>query len=204
MDYNLGELRFVTEAGVAVTPTNGWALVVTYSYSTNAARFDTDLGTLTIGAKYDTLLTLIGSRKAVIAADRYYNPNMLLMSSAVDNAISQASTFTANAARIATNLSTDGSVGQVKGVPVFNSTAPGLVLGDTRILVGERGNTRFRMVKPFSMMPLEQARNSNGQFIDAQEQFGTQWVVSHTPAQLKNSLTSVVLYSATGRVARVA
>ena len=203
MDYNLGELRFVTEAGAPVVPTNGWALTVAYSYTINAVKWDTDaVNGEDVKDRYDRLLTVVGSRKAVISADRYYTPNMLLMSATVDNAVSQARSFEANASRVATGLATDGSVGQVKGVPTFNTSAPGLMLADSRILVGERGNCRFRMVKPFAMNPLEQQRDVNGRFTDGQEGFGTQWVVSHTPTQLKNSLTSVVLYSATGRVAR--
>lgn len=203
MDYNLGELRFVDQTGAAVVPTNGWALTVAYSYTTNAVKFDSDVVSgETVGARYDRLLTTIGSRKAVIASDRYYNPNMVLMSPTLDNALTQASSFTANASRVATGLSADGSLGQVKGLSIFNSTAPGIQLGDTRIMVGERGNTRFRMVKPFAMNPVEQARNSSAAFIDAQESFGTQYVVSVTPTPLRNSLTSVIVYSATGRVAR--
>lgn len=203
MDYNLGELRFVTEAGAPVVPTNGWALTVAYSYTTNAVRWDTDaVNGEDVKDRYDRLLTTIGSRKAVISADRYYAPNMLLMSATVDNAVSQARSFEANASRAATGLAADGSVGQVKALPAFNITAPGLMMGDTRILLGERGNSRFRMVKPFAMNPLEQQRDTNGRFTDGQEGFGTQWVVCHTPTQLKNSLTSAVLYSATGRVAR--
>lgn len=203
MDYNLGELRFVTEAGAPVVPTGGWALTVAYSYTTNAVKWDTDaVNGEDVKDRYDRLLTVVGSRKAVISADRYYTPNMLLMSATVDNAVSQARSFEANASRVATGLAADGSVGQVKGVPTFNTSAPSLMLADSRILVGERGNCRFRMVKPFAMNPLEQQRDVSGRFTDGQEGFGTQWVVSHTPTQLKNSLTSVVLYSATGRVAR--
>jgi hypothetical protein len=203
MDYNLGELRFVTEAGAPVVPTNAWALTVAYSYTTNAVKWDTDaVNGEDVKDRYDRLLTTVGGRKAVISADRYYTPNMLLMSATVDNAVSQARSFEANASRVATGLAPDGSVGQVKGIATFNTSAPGLLMGDSRILVGERGNCRFRMVKPFAMNPLEQQRDSNGRFTDGQEGFGTQWVVSHTPTQLKNSLTSVVLYSATGRVAR--
>ena len=155
-----------------------------------------------VGARYDRLLTAIGGRKAVIASDRYYNPDMVLMSPTLDNAVTQASSFVESMARTATGLAADGSLGQLKGMSVFNSTAPGIQLGDTRIMVGQRGQTRFRMVKPFAMNPQEQARNSAGAFIDAQESFGTQYVVSHTPHQLKNSLTSVIVYSAAGRVAR--
>jgi hypothetical protein len=203
MDYNLGELRFVTEAGVSVVPTNTWVLTVAYNYTTNAVKFDTDavVGEV-VGDRYDRLLTVIGGRKAVVASDRYYTPDMVLMSPTLDNAVTQASSFKESFARTATGLGPDGSLGQLKGLSVFNSTAPNLMLGDTRILVGQRGQTRFRMVKPWSMNPIEQARNSAAAFIDAQESFGTQYVVSHTPKQLKGGLTSVVVYSATGRVAR--
>lgn len=203
MDYNLGELRFVNESGTPVVPTNAWPLTVAYSYTINAVKFDTDaVANEAVADRYDRLLTMIGGRKAVIGSDRYYNPNMLLMSATVDNALSQARSFTANSSRVATGLAPDGSVGTVKALPAYNITAPGLMMGDTRILVGERGNTRFRMVKPFAMNQLEQARNATGQFIDVLEGFGTQYVISQTPIPLKNSLTSVVLYSGTGRVAR--
>lgn len=205
MDWNLGELRFVDEDGTLVVPANATALTVAGRYATNVAKFDTDaVADEDIKDRFDRLLTMVGGRKAVINSDRFYNANMVLMSATVDNMVSQARSFEANASRVATGLAADGSVGQIKGMPNFNVTAPGLVMADTRILIGERANTRFRMVKPFAMNPLEQARNADGQFIDQKEGFGTQWVVSHTPTQLKNSLTSVVLYSTTGRVARAA
>jgi hypothetical protein len=203
MDYNLGELRFVDETGASVVPANGTTLVVSYSYSTNAAKFSTDLGALTVGALYDNLLTAIGGRKVVIGNDRFFNPNMVAMSLAVDNMVSQATGFTANGKRNGSDLSADGSVGITKGIATYNPTAPGLMMGDTRILVGEKGNTRFRMVKPFAMNPMEQARDANGNFIGAMEGYGEQYIVSHTPINRKNALTSIVLYSAAGRVARV-
>lgn len=205
MDWNLGELRFVDQAGAAVTPANATALVVAGFYSTNVVKWDSDaVANEDVKDRYDRLLTVIGSRKAVLASDRFYSPNMVLMSATLDNAVSQARSFEANASRVATGLAADGSLGQIKALATYNTTAPGLVMGDTRILVGERNNSRFRMVKPFAMNPLEQVRNSNGQFTDQREAFGTQWVMVHTPTQLKNSLSSVVVYSATGRVARAA
>lgn len=202
MNYNLGELEFVTETGAAFVPTNLWVLTISYSYSTNANKFDTDLGATAVDVHWDKLLFAIGGRKAVIEDDRFYNPNMILMSGNVNNSLSQAKTFQANSARVATGLAGDGSVGFVKDMPVWRPRAPRSAFGDTRILVGERGTTRFRMVKPWSVNPMEQARDANGAFIDAQESFGTQWVGSHTPTQLKSSKTSVILYSATGRIAR--
>lgn len=205
MDWNLGELRFVDQTGAAVTPANATALTVVGYYSTNVVKWDSDaVANEDVKDRYDRLLTAIGSRKAVLASDRFYSPNMVLMSATLDNAVSQARSFEANASRVATGLAADGSLGQIKALATYNTTAPGLVMGDTRILVGERGNSRFRMVKPFAMNPLEQVRNSNGQFTDQREAFGTQWVMVHTPTQLKNSLSSLVVYSATGRVARAA
>ncbi len=202
MDYNLGELQFVDETGAAYTPANATALTVAYSSTTNVRKFDTDQGAVATDVFYDTLLHAIGLRKAIIEDQRYYNPNMILMSGTVNTALAQAKTFQANSARIATGLAGDGSVGIVKDMPVWRPRAPGSLFGDTRIVVGERGNSRFRMVKPWAMNPLEQARNAAGAFIDAQESFGTQWVGSHTPTQLKGAATSIVLFSTTGRVAR--
>lgn len=204
MDYNLGEIQFVTETGAAYTPTNATALTVAYWATTNVNKFNTDLGSVAVDVFYDTLLYAIGLRKSLIEDQRYYNPDMILMSGTVNTALTQAKTFQANSARVATGLAPDGSVGRVKDMPEFRPRAPGSLFGDTRILVGERGNTRFRMVKPWSMNPLEQARNSAGAFIDAQESFGTQWVGSHTPTQLKGASSSIILYSSTGRVARAA
>jgi hypothetical protein len=203
MDYNMGEVQFVTETGAAYTPANTTALTVAYNATTNVNRFDTDIGAVATDVFWDKLLFSIGGRKSVIEDQRYYNPNMILMSGNVNNALSQAKTFQANSSRVATGLASDGSVGFVKDMAVFRPRAPGSLFGDTRIVIGERGNSRFRMVKPWAMTAMEQARDvATGAFIDAQEAFGTQWVGSHTPTQLKGAATSIVLFSTAGRVAR--
>jgi len=206
MDYNMGEIRFVNEAGVLQTPTSAWVLTVGYTYTQNVSKVNLDVGASpdTIAAVYDRVLNYIGARKVVIENDRYYTSNLLLMSGAVDNALGQATSFTANGSRPGSGLNADGSVGMVKGIPAFNTRAPGLNTGDVRVVVGERGNTRFRMMRPFSMNNLEEARDSNGLFTGAKENYGEQFIVCHTPTQRKNANTSLVLYSATARVARAA
>lgn len=206
MDYNMGEIRFVNELGVLQTPTNAWVLTVAYTYTLNASKVNIDIGSApdTIGLVYDRVLNFIGARKVVIENDRYYTANLLLMSGAVDNALGQATTFTANGSRPGSGLNADGSVGMVKGINAFNTRAPGLNTGDVRIVVGERGNTHFRMMRPFSMNNLEEARDNNGMFVGAKENYGEQFIVCHTPTQRKNANTSLVLYSATARVARAA
>jgi hypothetical protein len=202
MDYNLGELHFVDQTGAAVAPANAAAIVCTYAYSKNAAKVDLDLGSLTVGQKYDNVLTAIGTRRSVIEDDRYYTANMVLMTGGVDNALGQATTFTANGARVGTSLNADGTVGVTKGIQTYKVRGPGLLINDNRVIVGEKGNTRFRMLKPWSMGQLQDARNSSGAFIGAKEGYGEQFVVSHTPVNRKLAATSLILYSATGRAAR--
>lgn len=205
MDYNLGEIRFLNELGVLQTPTSAWVLVVVYSYTTNVAKQDLDAANATpatIAGVYDNLLTKIGARKVVVENDRYYMANMLLMSGAVDNSLGQATTFQANSSRPGTGLNADGSVGMVKGISAYNTRAPGLDTADTRILVGEKGNTRFRMLRPFQMAEMQQARDGSGFFVGAQDGYGEQFIVCMTPTQRKNANTSIVLYSTAGRVAR--
>jgi hypothetical protein len=202
MDYNLGELRFVTELGAPVVPTNGWALTVAYSYSLNSSKFDIDLGAQTVGQRYDDLLTAIGARRVVIENDRYYGANMCLMTGGVNNALGQATTFSANAARLGTSLNADGTVGMTKGVPTYQISAPGMMLNDNRLIVGESRNSRFRMCKAWSMGPMQEARNSAGNFIGMKEGYGEQYIVSHTPVNRKSAATSIILYSGAGRVSR--
>lgn len=202
MDYNLGELRFVTELGASVTPTNGWALVVTYSYTTNAYKFDTDLGSATLKDKWDDFLYRYGLRKAVIEDQRYYMPDFGVMSGTVKTMVEQAGTFAANFARPGTSLSAEGNLGIIKGVPNFKTTAPGLAIADQRIIIGERGVSRYRMLKAWTMNDLENQKDANGRFTGKKEAYGDQFIAVHTPLLLKGAYSSMVLYSATGRVAR--
>lgn len=202
MDYNLGEITFVSELGVATAPTNTHAIVCSYTYTTNVYKFDTDLGSLAVDAKYDDFLYRLGLRKAVIEDQRYHACNFGLMSGTVRTQVEQARQFAANYARPGTNLSAEGNLGVIKGVPQFRTTAPGLNMGDQRVVVGERGLTRFRMAKPWSMGQLENQKDANGRFTGKKEAYGDQFIVLHTPTPLKAGYTSMVLYSASARVDR--
>lgn len=202
MNYNTGEISFVTELGAASAPTNGHAVTASYTYSTNVKTWDTDLGADNVEDKYQDLLYYYGLRKDVIENDRYHMANFGLMSGSVRTAMEQAKSFMANFSKPGTNLQTDGNLGVIKGVPNYRTTAPGLVMADSRILVGERGMTRFRMMKPWAMNQLENQKDSNGRFTGKKEAYGDQFIVLHTPTPLKAAYTSIVLYSATARVDR--
>ncbi len=204
MDYNLGEIRFVSETGASVTPTNAWPLVVSYSYTTNVTKFDTDLGSLKVGEKWDDFIYRYGLRRSVLEDQRFYRANFGLMSGTVHEQVLLANQFAAINDRGNTSVSGAGDLGSIRSVPNFKSFAPGLQLGDTRVLIGERGNTRFRMAKPWQMGELQDQKDVNGRFTGKKEAYGDQFIFLHTPSQLKGCYSSVVLYSATGRVARVA
>ncbi|MEY2634045.1 MAG: hypothetical protein RIR00_2699, partial [Pseudomonadota bacterium] len=204
MNYNLGEIYLVSELGVIVTPPNATPFTVSYSYTTNVAKWDTDLGSLTVGAKYNDFLYRLGLRKSVIEDQRYYMANFGLMSGTAMTQVEQASAFEANSKRSGTDLMADGNLGRVKDVPFFKTSAPGLSMGDVRVLLGERAQTRLRIAKPWSMGELQDQKNANGRFTGKKEAYGDQFVFLHTPTQLKAATTSLVLYSATGRVNRTA
>jgi hypothetical protein len=204
LDYNLGEIRFVNAAGALITPTNGQAIVSSYSYTTNVQKWDMDLGSLKTDEKYDDLLYRIGLRKSVIEDQRYYQANMQVMSGTVQSAVEQARQFSANYSRPGTDLSMDGNLGRIKGIPAFKTSAPGLWMADQRIVIGQRGLTRFRMMKPWAMGQLQDQRDASGRFTGKKEAYGDQFVVLHTPTPLKAGYTSIALYSSSARVARAA
>lgn len=202
MDYNLGEVHFVNQLGVATAPVTAHPILSSYTYTTNVYKFDTDLGSATTKDKWDDFLYRFGLRKAIVENDRYYMANFGLMSGTVRTQIEQAGSFVESLSRVGTDLQANGNLGRIKDVPNFRTTAPGLYMGDQRVVIGERGVTRWRMMKPWSMNALENQRDSNGRFTGKKEAYGDQFVVLHTPVQLKAAYTSIVLYSSSARVNR--
>jgi hypothetical protein len=204
MNYNLGEVTFVNQAGVPVAITNTHAIVCSYSYTSNVYKFDTDLPANTKADEhYDGALYRFGLRKVAIE-DRSYMPNVGVMSGTLRTQLEQARQFGANFKRQGSDLMTDGNLGRIKDVPCFRSFAPGLAIGDQRIVICERGTVRFRMAKPWTMNQLENQKDANGRFTGKKEAYGDQFIVVATPTQLKGAFTSMVFYSATARVDRAA
>ncbi|HCU52895.1 MAG TPA: hypothetical protein DIC36_00955, partial [Gammaproteobacteria bacterium] len=202
INYSLGEIYLVNQAGVVQTPANGTAYTISYSYTTNVTKFDTDLGSDTTGIHWDKFLTSFGAAKTTISHSRYHNPNLGLMSETLMNSVEQAQSFAANYRRPGTELLANGRLGTIKSVPIYDTPAPGLWMADNRVLVGEMGVTRFRVAKPWALGMLENQKDSNGKFTGKKTAYGDQFIFVHTPTQLKKAYTSLVTYSASGRVAR--
>jgi len=203
LDYNLGEIHLVDEEGTVQTPADATAYTVSYSYATNVYNFDLDVpdGTDT-DAHFDALLYRIGLRKAVIEDDRHHTANMMVMRGVPMNQVERARGFAANFRRAGSDLGEDGTLGRVKGIAAFKALGGGLAMGDHRIVIGERGTVRFRMLKPWGLGELEPVRDAQGRFTGQHEAYGDQHIVVHTPTPHKRALTTINLYSASARVAR--
>lgn len=204
LDYDLGEIYLVNQAGAVQTPADATAYTISYSYTTNVHKFDTDLGGGTLKAKEDDMLYRLGLRKSVIEDDRYHIANFGVMSGSTITSIEQAERFQANSRVPGTDLAANGNLGRVKDVPFFKSAAPGLHIGDRYVMIGERGVSRFRMMRPWAMGALENQKDGNNRFTGKKEAYGDQFIVVHTPTQLRRAYTSILRYSASARVARAA
>lgn len=204
LDFNQGEIYLVDEAGAMVTPAGTSTLRVSYSRSTNVYAFNSDNGSTENDLYWNNFLYRYGLRKSEIEDNRFHSANFGLMSGTAMNQVEQARQFAANFNKNGTDLASNGNLGRIKDVPNFKTSAPGLNMGDQRVIVGERGQTRLRMMKPWSMGELENQKDANGRFTGKKEAYGDQFLVLHTPTPLKRAYTSMVLYSATARVARTA
>jgi len=202
MDFNLGEIRFVTALGAPSAPLNTHLILCSYTFTTNVFAFNTDQGAVATDLFWDTLLYRYGLRKNVIESDRFRIANFGLMSGTIRTQIEQARSFIETGAHAGTALDTEGNLGPVKGVANFRTTAPGLQMGDQRIIIGERGATRFRMMKPWTMGQMVDQKDANGRFTGRKEAYGDQFIVLHTPTQLKAAYTSLVLFGGAARVDR--
>ncbi len=196
---NLGYIDLVDAAGNPVTPTATTA-TLGYSYATNVAKFDIDVPTgKTLEQHLNGLLQKIGARKAILMADRYVTPDFLLMSPVLNDIISNAEQFAAEAARNGSNTNAQGDLATVKGISAFGTNAPGIDLGDERIVMGSRGTTSYTISKPFMTGTPFEAVDSLGRPTGKKVAYGEEYSAIHTPLPIRNRLTSVLVYSATGR-----
>lgn len=204
INYNLGELTFVSELGVPTPVTNLHAITCTYTYTTNVVKWDSDLGALAVDAKWDDFLYQFGLRKEVIESDRHYMANVGVMSGTLRTQIERAKQFSGQpyGPKPGNDLTAEGNLGRIKGVPTFKSMAPGLAIGDVRCVIGERETVRLRMLKPWTMGALENQKDANGRFTGKKEAYGDQFVIVDTPTPLKAALTSMVVYGAAARIDR--
>lgn len=197
---NLGYIQFVDETGEVVTP-NETNATISYSRATNVAMFDTDLPSDTkLEQHLNGLLRKIGNRKAVMKDDRFQEPNFLLMSNTLNDMCTNADQFVAMYKRDGSDTNNMGDLAAIKAMPAWSTNAPGIDLGDERILMGQRGTTHYRVAKAFAMSEMQEGRDPvTGALNGTKEAYGEEYNAIHTPKPLADRYTSVVVYSGTGR-----
>ena len=199
--YNMGYIQFVDKDGTPVTPANSAGSDdISYSYATNVIKFDLDNGAVDIDLHLNGLLRAIGARKALLSGDRFINPNFMLMKPTLNDTVSNARLFEAQSKKNGTDTNNDGDLEMVKGIPSFGTNAPNVDLGDERIIMGERGVLTYTVAKPFMTGPaFESVDSTTGRPTGQKQAYGEEYSAIKVPAPIRNRLTSVLAYSATGR-----
>lgn len=199
LNYNLGYIRIVDESGAASAPAG--AVTCSYSYSSNVVKVDTDLGSATVGVRWNDVLRAFGARKAVLNQERYVTPNFALMSATLNDSITNADSFVASLKRNGTDTSGMGDLDTVKSVPCFGTNAPNIDLGEERVLIGQRGTLSYTIAKPFVTGAPFEAVDANGKPTGQKQAYGEEYSAIHVPSPLRGYMTSVIAYSVTGRAA---
>lgn len=199
--YNLGKIQFVNQAGTPVTPaSSAGADDVSYSRVTNVVKFDLDVPAgSTLEQHLNGLLRAIGARKAMMNADRYVLPDFLLMSPVLNDICTNAEQFAAQAKRDGSDTNGQGDLVSVKGIPAWGTNAPNIDLGDERILMGQRGTLSYTIAKPFMTGAPFEAVDAKGRPTGQKQAYGEEYNAIKVPDPIRNRLTSVLAYSASGR-----
>lgn len=200
INYNLGYVQLVDEDGDPVTPADTGANTIGYSRATNLVKVDLDVpGGSTLEKQLNKTLQAIGARKAVLTGDRYVTPDFQLMSPSLNDTLTNAEQFVESGQRADAAVSTQGDLTTVKGLAAFGTNAPSIDLGDERIILGQRGLMGYTIAKPFVFGEPFEAVGPNGKPIGKKQAYGEEYSAIKVPAPVRNRLTSVLVYSFTGR-----
>lgn len=199
LSYNLGHIQLVDASGSPVTPASTGTNTISYSMATNVVRVNIDVADgSTLELTLNKVLQAFGSRKAMLSSQRFVQPDFSLMSPTLNDAISNAEQFITERKRNGADTSTQGDLLTVKGVPAYGTNAPGVDLGDERILIGQKGLLGYTIAKPFTMgEPFELTQD--GHAIGKRAAYGEEYNAIHVPKPVVGRLTSVLVYSAANR-----
>lgn len=202
-NYNLGLIRLVDETGAPVTPTyTAGTTTIGYSYATNVVKFDLKLPASTaLEDHLNGALRTIGARKAMLSASRYITADFQLMSPTLNDLLTNARQFAAEAIRAGSSLTGAGDLATIKGIPAFGTNAPNIDLEDERIILGQRGTLAYVLAKPFMMGTPFEAVGANGLPTGERVAYGEEYNAIHVPTPIRNRLTSLILYDSDARTA---
>jgi len=195
-------IRLVDQTGAAVTPTSTTTTTITYASANNVSKFDLKLPSgVELPDHLDGALRAVGARKAILSADRFVMPDMLLMSPVLNDTLTNARQFAAEMMRAGANLTGSGDLATIKGISAFGTNAPGIDLADDRILMGARGTLSYVVVRPFATGTPFEAVDSNGLPTGERIAYGEEYNALQVPEPLQARLTSVIVYDSDARTA---
>ncbi|ASS75777.1 hypothetical protein CIG75_12795 [Tumebacillus algifaecis] len=146
------------------------AVTVDYSYVTNIQLFNLSPAA---GMDYEKhlnkLLHLIGAQKAAMgSAPNFYRPNFGMMSEVLSNEISQAELFKTWSKMNGSDLNPTGWVAQIKGINMVEHNEPWSA-GDSRLLLGQRGATKYAIETGMTMKGPFETRTDEGELNGGEE-----------------------------------
>ena len=199
VNYNLGLVQIVNQAGV---PQPGLTITADFYQETNIVLFDLDVPNGVEKVKHlNGLIQAFGDRKARLAQDRFVQPDFALMAYTLNDEATNAEQYTAAGKRADSSVTVSGDLADIKGVGCWSTNAPGIDLGEERIIMGQRGATAYTIAKPFGFGAPFEAVGPNGRPTGRKLSYGEEFSSIHVPAEYRARFTSVVAYSATGRAA---
>ncbi len=125
--------------------------------------------------------------------------SMRRVSPTLNDECSNAEQFVASMRRQGMETTVTGDLQSVKGLPAWGTNAPAILLGDERILMGQRGSLTYTVVKPFSLSEMLEARDENGQLKGGKEAYGEEYNAISCPKSIRNRFTSMIFYSKSNR-----
>lgn len=201
-NYNLGLIRLVDETGAPATPASTGTNTVTYASTNNVVKFDLKLPASTaLEDHLNGALRTIGERKAMLSASRFIAADFQLMSPTLNDQLTNARQFAAEAMRAGSGLTGSGDLATIKGIPAYGTNAPGIDLGDERIIMGQRATLSYVVAKPFMTGQPFEAVGANGLPTGQRVAYGEEYNAIHVPSPIRNRLTSIIMYDSDARTA---
>jgi hypothetical protein len=184
IDFEHGIVYFMQSVGLTPTASTPILPSISYSAVTNYDRWHSTMaaGYNDIAAYYDTFLQQITNTQAVMGSSpRFKKPNLMISSLNAATFVENARIFYKFASPDGTRLiNTGNTYGERSGINFSKINAP-WAAGDGRVLLTQKGSTRYGIETPYNMEGPYPMYDSNQNIIDAKLWYGRENSVLCTP-----------------------
>ena len=115
--------------------------------------------------------------------------------------IGNASHFSEQDKRRATELDLLGCVVTIKGMRCISTNAPGVNFKDNRLLIGQRETCSYVIAKPWATTPIFEAQGPNGRPTGEKLGYGEEYNAIIVPTPIRSRLTSIIVFDSDARLA---